>query len=53
MPKRFSPDLVRLITGLLAKDPQQRLGGGQGGAQDIKEHPFFKVSSFLVSVIIQ
>jgi hypothetical protein len=31
MPKSFSPDLVGLITELLAKDPQQHLGGGQGG----------------------
>lgn len=44
-PLRFgdeiSPDARSLLTLLLNRDPQQRLGSGVGGAQDIKRHPFF------------
>ena len=40
-PARIS-DLARaLLSGLLIKDPNNRLGGGRRDAEDIKEHPFF------------
>jgi hypothetical protein len=26
------------------KDPQERLGGGEDDAEELKRHPFFKVS---------
>mmetsp|Transcript_104011 Transcript_104011/g.324257 ORF Transcript_104011/g.324257 Transcript_104011/m.324257 type:complete len:130 (+) Transcript_104011:711-1100(+) len=35
-----------LITGLLQRDPIQRLGYGETGAQDIKTHPFFADINF-------
>lgn len=42
-PLRFgdeiSPDARSLLTGLLTRDPQQRLG--VTGAESIKSHPFF------------
>lgn len=31
-----------LIQRLLAADPARRLGNLEGGAQDVKEHPFFR-----------
>jgi hypothetical protein len=34
-----------IIQGLLTKDLTFRLGAMRGGAQDIKEHPYFKVGS--------
>lgn len=44
-PLRFgeevAPDARSLLTLLLNRDPAQRLGSGPGGAQDIKNHPFF------------
>jgi len=53
IPTHFSPELADLIEKLLLKEPTQRLGDGEGGAQDVKQHPFFSVSSFFISVIIQ
>jgi serum/glucocorticoid-regulated kinase 2 len=42
-PLRFPPDISPsaedLVTGLLRRDPRQRLGAG--GAEEIKRHPFF------------
>jgi serum/glucocorticoid-regulated kinase 2 len=42
-PLRFGdeigPDARSLLTGLLTRDPSQRLG--VNGAEDIKRHPFF------------
>lgn len=32
-----------LLQRLLCKDPKKRLGSGPTGAQEIKEHPFFRV----------
>jgi serine/threonine protein kinase len=47
MPEELSPALKDLITGLLVKEPEKRLGAGEKGALEIKEHPFFHVSLFL------
>jgi len=45
-PLRFGdevhPDARNLLTLLLNRDPAQRLGNGSSGAQDIKNHDFFK-----------
>lgn len=46
-PSDFPPDLVSVITGLLARDPTQRLGTD---TQAIKAHQFFKgISEFYSS----
>jgi hypothetical protein len=51
MPQEFSPEVADLITGLLEKEPCERLGGGEHGALEIKRHPFFSVSSFSIYVM--
>lgn len=38
-PSEISPDARSLLTGLLTRDPAQRLG--VNGAEEIKNHPFF------------
>jgi hypothetical protein len=53
MPLDISPVAADLITQLLEKEPSKRLGGGEYYAMEIKSHPFFNVSSFPISVIIQ
>ncbi|KAL3673390.1 hypothetical protein V7S43_001103 [Phytophthora oleae] len=40
-PNYFSPDLCAFLSGLLRKDPSQRLGNGPNGLQEIFDHPFF------------
>ena len=40
-PTHFSPELCNLLSGLLHKDSNQRLGNGPNGMQDIMDHPFF------------
>jgi hypothetical protein len=46
IPEELSPEAVDLISNLLEKEETERLGGGEEGADAIKRHPFFKVSSF-------
>uniref|UniRef100_A0A8C3SAR3 Ribosomal protein S6 kinase alpha-5 n=1 Tax=Chelydra serpentina TaxID=8475 RepID=A0A8C3SAR3_CHESE len=41
-PTVIGPVARDLLQKLLCKDPKKRLGSGPSGAQDIKEHPFFK-----------
>eukprot|EP01117_Protostelium_nocturnum_P017133 TRINITY_DN6921_c0_g1_i1.p1 TRINITY_DN6921_c0_g1~~TRINITY_DN6921_c0_g1_i1.p1 ORF type:complete len:441 (+),score=129.59 TRINITY_DN6921_c0_g1_i1:726-2048(+) len=41
-PHFFSQDARSILTGLLDRDPNKRLGSGKTGAQEIKAHPFFK-----------
>lgn len=38
----FSKDAVSLLSGLLQKRPENRLGCGLKGIEEIKEHPFFE-----------
>jgi len=40
-PDIFSPEATDLLTGLLQKRPEKRLGCGPKGIEEIKEHPFF------------
>lgn len=40
-PPTLGPDARNLLTGLLTKEPSQRLGGSERDAQEIKEHAFF------------
>jgi len=38
----FSKEAIALLTGLLQKRPENRLGCGERGIEEIKEHPFFE-----------
>lgn len=38
----FSTQATALLTALLAKRPEHRLGCGERGIEEIKEHPFFE-----------
>ncbi|KAM5145611.1 RAC-beta serine/threonine-protein kinase A [Mantella aurantiaca] len=40
-PRTLSPEAKSLLSGLLKKDPKQRLGGGPNDAQEVKDHRFF------------
>ncbi|XP_077141671.1 RAC-beta serine/threonine-protein kinase [Ranitomeya variabilis] len=40
-PRTLSPEAKSLLSGLLKKDPKQRLGGGPTDAQEVKDHRFF------------
>ncbi|XP_034990608.1 beta-adrenergic receptor kinase 2 isoform X3 [Zootoca vivipara] len=42
LPESFSPELKSLLEGLLQRDMSKRLGCQGSGAQEVKEHPFFK-----------
>ena len=42
-PDRLSSNCRDLMTSLLAKNPEKRLGAG--GIEDVKRHPWFKVAS--------
>uniref|UniRef100_A0A915CSZ5 non-specific serine/threonine protein kinase n=1 Tax=Ditylenchus dipsaci TaxID=166011 RepID=A0A915CSZ5_9BILA len=41
-PSRLSPEAKSLLSGLLVKDPNQRLGGGPDDAREIQCQDFFK-----------
>uniref|UniRef100_A0A4W5QC90 non-specific serine/threonine protein kinase n=1 Tax=Hucho hucho TaxID=62062 RepID=A0A4W5QC90_9TELE len=40
-PRTLGPEGRSLLSGLLKKDPKQRLGGGQDDAKEIMQHKFF------------
>lgn len=42
IPDFLSAPVQDFIRKLLVKDPRKRLGGGNGDAQELKSHPFFK-----------
>ena len=48
IPSHFSKALQSLILGLLEKDPLKRLGCGQTGALEVKQHIFFEVITLRV-----
>jgi serine/threonine protein kinase len=52
LPENFSPEVRSFISALLEKNPSQRLGTGKSGAENVKAHPFFSVSTIPISVII-
>ncbi|CAI8034825.1 RAC-beta serine/threonine-protein kinase A [Geodia barretti] len=41
-PASLSLESMSLLGGLLQKDPSKRLGGGEGDAEEVKSHVFFK-----------
>lgn len=45
-PARLSTDAKGLLTGLLIKDPTQRLGGGTDDYKEVKTHVFFSTINF-------
>uniref|UniRef100_A0A3P8XGA0 non-specific serine/threonine protein kinase n=1 Tax=Esox lucius TaxID=8010 RepID=A0A3P8XGA0_ESOLU len=62
-PRTLGPEGKSLLSGLLKKDPKQRLGGGPDDAKEIMQHKFFagiewkdvyekKVSSFYLVLVI-
>jgi hypothetical protein len=53
VPPFVTHEAVDLVSKLLTKNETQRLGAGAHGAEEIKKHPFFKVSSFPISFITQ
>jgi serine/threonine protein kinase len=42
VPSHMSNDALDLIVNLLNRSPTERLGGGPGDAEEIKQHGFFK-----------
>lgn len=40
-PRTISSEAKSLLSGLLVKDPNRRLGGGPDDAREIMSHPFF------------
>jgi serine/threonine protein kinase len=40
-PQFVSKDARHLLSGLLTRDPDRRLGSGKGDAYEIRSHPFF------------
>ena len=42
LPNFISENAKDLLRGLLQRNPQKRLGGGERDAEEIKEHIFFK-----------
>ncbi|GBO98940.1 Ribosomal protein S6 kinase alpha-5 [Eumeta japonica] len=44
VPPDVGPDIADFIAKLLVKDPRKRLGGGDGDAEELKRHTFFKVT---------
>uniref|UniRef100_H2ZD54 Ribosomal protein S6 kinase n=1 Tax=Ciona savignyi TaxID=51511 RepID=H2ZD54_CIOSA len=51
VPKKLSPPALDIILKLLDKNPQTRLGCGNRGINDIKDHSFYKVCIILLSVV--
>uniref|UniRef100_A0A8C5FIT4 protein kinase C n=1 Tax=Gadus morhua TaxID=8049 RepID=A0A8C5FIT4_GADMO len=41
-PRFLTPGSEEVIQKLLQKDPEKRLGGGEGDAQEVKRHNFFR-----------
>jgi len=42
LPEEACPDARDLVEKLLRLEPEERLGAGAGGLEDLKAHPFFK-----------
>lgn len=41
-PQLMSAEARDILSRLLVRDPQQRLGSGEGDAEELKAHPFFR-----------
>lgn len=42
VPSRLSSEARSILTGLLIKEPENRLGGGEEDAAEVMRHPFFE-----------
>ncbi|XP_065451669.1 ribosomal protein S6 kinase alpha-5 isoform X5 [Chrysemys picta bellii] len=51
-PQEMSALAKDVIQRLLMKDPKKRLGCGSGGADEIRQHPFFQGYSFVAPSIL-
>jgi len=46
-PRSFSKEVKDIINGLMERDPKRRLGTGNKGAEEVKQHEFFVTIDFL------
>lgn len=46
MPQFLSPEAQSLLRALFKRNPQNRLGAGERGIEDVKMHPFFASIDF-------
>jgi hypothetical protein len=53
IPDEYSAEVRHFVYSLMEKDPSQRLGAGNTGVLDVKNHPFFSVSYIPIYVIIK
>ena len=49
MPQFLSPEAQSLLRQLFKRNPQNRLGAGPNGVEDIKKHEFFATIDWDVS----
>ncbi len=42
MPSHITPELKDFLLNIFVIEPDKRLGGGEDGAAEIKNHPWFK-----------
>lgn len=52
LPDELSCEASDFISKLLVKNPKERLGGRKDDAQEIKSHPFFRVSGFPYHIFV-
>lgn len=42
IPATLTDEAKKILIALLSKNPNRRLGAGEGDAEEVKNHPFFK-----------
>uniref|UniRef100_A0A7N4PH83 Serine/threonine-protein kinase N2 n=1 Tax=Sarcophilus harrisii TaxID=9305 RepID=A0A7N4PH83_SARHA len=51
-PRFLSTEAISIMRRLLRRNPERRLGAGEKDAEDVKKHPFFRVSRKLRELLI-